>query len=166
MRFHRRQRREQRKEWGGPNLTLSPGFSLPLNLDSPENWRRFPLSPSEGERVGERGPFLPGSSGAQSASNGRGVLSLAPQAGRCPATRGASAKKRPALPGASYGYRRGRLGQCARPCCSLRASRHPLAAAHSPLLLWRRGPGRGGTLRERQSRSWPPSLFRLAGHMG
>ncbi len=32
-----------------------------------------------------------------------------------------------------------------------------------PLLLWRRGPGRGGTLRERRSRSRPPSLIRSAG---
>jgi YVTN family beta-propeller protein len=56
--------------------------SLPLNLDSPESWRRFPLSPSEGERAGVRGPLLPGGSGAQSASNGRGVLSMAPSVAR------------------------------------------------------------------------------------
>ena len=50
------------------------GSSLPLNLGSPETCRRLPLSPSEGERAGVRGPSLPGGSGAQSASNGRGVL--------------------------------------------------------------------------------------------
>ena len=32
---------------------------LPLNLGSPESCRGFPLSPSEGERVGERGPYWP-----------------------------------------------------------------------------------------------------------
>jgi hypothetical protein len=45
---------------------------LPMNLGSHETCRRFPLSPSEGERVGERGPPLPWGSGAQSASNCRG----------------------------------------------------------------------------------------------
>jgi hypothetical protein len=48
---------------------------LPMNLGSHETCRRFPLSPSEGERVGERGPPLPWGSGAQSASNCRGFLS-------------------------------------------------------------------------------------------
>jgi YegS/Rv2252/BmrU family lipid kinase len=51
---------------------------LPMNPDSPENWPPDPLSPSEGERAGERGPSLPGGSGAQSASKGRGVLSPTP----------------------------------------------------------------------------------------
>ena len=36
-----------------------------MSLDLPESCRRFPLSPSEGERAGERGPSLPGGSGAQ-----------------------------------------------------------------------------------------------------
>ncbi|MGD0262633.1 MAG: aminotransferase class I/II-fold pyridoxal phosphate-dependent enzyme [Verrucomicrobiota bacterium] len=49
---------------------------LPLNLP-PESCRRFPLSPSEGERAGERGPSLPRGSGPQSASSCRGVLSRA-----------------------------------------------------------------------------------------
>ena len=70
--------------------------ALIMNTDSPENWRRFPLSPSEGERVGERGPSLPGSSGAQGASNGRGVLSPTLQR-RGASSAGGSAKKRPPL---------------------------------------------------------------------
>jgi mannose-6-phosphate isomerase len=53
-------------------------FPLPMNPGSPEICRRFPLSPSEGERAGVRGPSLPGGSGAQSASNGPSILSLAP----------------------------------------------------------------------------------------
>jgi len=46
----------------------SPTMSLAL----PESWRRFPLSPSEGERVGERGSSLLWGSGAQSASKWSG----------------------------------------------------------------------------------------------
>jgi hypothetical protein len=46
-----------------------------MGFGSPESCRRFPLSPSEGERAGVRGPLLPCGSGAQSASNCRGVLS-------------------------------------------------------------------------------------------
>jgi hypothetical protein len=57
------------------NLQQRLNHPLPLNLRSPETGRRFPLSPSEGERAGERGLLLPEGSGAQSASNGRGVLS-------------------------------------------------------------------------------------------
>ena len=49
----------------------------PMNLDSPESGRGFSLSPSEGERAGERGPSPPWGSPAQSASKCRGVLSLA-----------------------------------------------------------------------------------------
>jgi DNA-binding response OmpR family regulator len=39
---------------------------IPTNVASPENSRQFPLSPSEGERAGVRGPTW--GSGAQSAS--------------------------------------------------------------------------------------------------
>ena len=59
-------------------LTLGAAFSrelLPLTPDSPITCRRFPLSPSEGERAGVRGPSLPWCPGAQTASNWRGVLS-------------------------------------------------------------------------------------------
>ena len=59
-------------------LKLGAAFScehLPLTPDSPMTCRRFPLSPSEGERAGVRGPRWLWSSGAQTASNGRGVLS-------------------------------------------------------------------------------------------
>jgi len=56
------------------SVQLSP---LPMNLNSPEIGRRFPLSPSEGERAGVRGPPLSWDSGAQNASKCRGVLSLA-----------------------------------------------------------------------------------------
>jgi hypothetical protein len=51
------------------------GGFLPLNLNLPVNCRRFPLSPSKGERAGERGPCRRWGSEAQSASNGRGILS-------------------------------------------------------------------------------------------
>ena len=54
-------------------------FSLPLNLGSPEGCRRFPLSPSEGERAGVRGPTW--GSGTQSASECRGILSPKERAG-------------------------------------------------------------------------------------
>ena len=47
--------------------------ALPLSLGSPESCRRFPLSPSEGERAGVRGPTW--GSGAQSAAKCRRVLS-------------------------------------------------------------------------------------------
>ena len=47
---------------------------LPLNVASPASCRRFPLSPSEGERAGARGPSL--GSGVQSASKCQGVLTL------------------------------------------------------------------------------------------
>jgi phenylalanyl-tRNA synthetase beta chain len=50
--------------------------ALSMNLVSPESCRGFPLSPSEGERAGERGPSLHGGSEAQSASKGRGGLFL------------------------------------------------------------------------------------------
>jgi hypothetical protein len=54
---------------------LSGGRSpLPLNVASPASCRRFPLSPSEGERAGVRGPSL--GSGVQSASKCQGVLTL------------------------------------------------------------------------------------------
>ena len=46
---------------------------LSLNLGGPKTCRRFPLSPSEGEGVGERGPSR--RPGVQSASNGRGAFS-------------------------------------------------------------------------------------------
>ena len=48
---------------------------LPLNLGLSGGCRQFPLSPSEGERVGLRGPTW--GSGPQSASKCRGILSLA-----------------------------------------------------------------------------------------
>ncbi len=48
---------------------------LPTNLGSPESCPRSPLSPSEEERAEERGPSLPGGSGAQTASDGQGALS-------------------------------------------------------------------------------------------
>ena len=47
--------------------------NLPMNRASPESRGRFPLSPSEEERVGVRGP--PWDSGTQSASECRGILS-------------------------------------------------------------------------------------------
>ena len=47
---------------------------LLLDLDSPKSDRRFPLSPSEGERVRERGPFWPWCSESPSASIARGIL--------------------------------------------------------------------------------------------
>jgi hypothetical protein len=50
-----------------------PPHPSPMNLGLPESCRRFPLSPSEGERAGVRGP--PWGSGAQSAAVCRGVLS-------------------------------------------------------------------------------------------
>ena len=58
----------------GPEFTAAPGKpttqpTLPMNLGSPESCRRFPLSPSEGER----GPTW--ISGTQCASECRGVLS-------------------------------------------------------------------------------------------
>jgi len=46
--------------------------TLPNSLGSPESCRQFPLSPSEGERAGVRGPS-PGS-GTQSVSEGQRVL--------------------------------------------------------------------------------------------
>jgi len=51
-------------------------MSTDANLDLPETCRRCSLSPSEGERAGLRGPRWLCASGAQSASNGRGVSSL------------------------------------------------------------------------------------------
>jgi hypothetical protein len=48
-----------------------------MNLGSSESCRRFPLSPfpqSREERAGVMGPPLPWGSGAQSASNRRGVF--------------------------------------------------------------------------------------------
>jgi len=50
-----------------------PATALPMNLGSPESCRRFPLSPSEGERLGERGPTW--ASRTQSASGCRAGLS-------------------------------------------------------------------------------------------
>jgi hypothetical protein len=47
--------------------------TLPLSPGSPESCRRFPLSPSEGERAGVRGPTY--GSGMQRASESRGGLS-------------------------------------------------------------------------------------------
>ena len=47
-----------------------------MNFGSPESRRRSPLSPSEGERAGVRGPPLPWGSGAQNASTCRGTLTL------------------------------------------------------------------------------------------
>jgi uncharacterized oligopeptide transporter (OPT) family protein len=44
-------------------LKAGSGVPLPMNPDSPENWPPNPLSPSEGERAGVRGPSLPGGSG-------------------------------------------------------------------------------------------------------
>ena len=58
----------------GQASRLSPPANS-MNLASPESCGRFPLSPSEGERAGVRGPFWPLGSGARSASNGRGFLS-------------------------------------------------------------------------------------------
>ena len=58
----------------GQASRLSPP-AISMNLASPESCGRFPLSPSEGERAGVRGPFWPLGSGARSASNGRGFLS-------------------------------------------------------------------------------------------
>jgi len=54
--------------WLAPTNRAS---ALLLNRGSPA----ISLSPSEGERAGERGPSLPGGSGPQSASECRGVLS-------------------------------------------------------------------------------------------
>ena len=45
----------------------------PMSLSLPESCRRLPLSPSEGERAGVRGPSLPGSSAAQGALPIRGI---------------------------------------------------------------------------------------------
>jgi len=70
--------------------------------------------------------------------------------------------------------------ECADASDFMRALSRPNIAAHKdaapctrlgahwprrcfPLLLWRRGAGRGGTVRERHSCSWRPSLFRFAG---
>src|ERR1017187_306910 len=66
-----------RKSWRlrAHSRTAPEVFSLPLNLGLPASCRRFPLSPSSSERVGERGPCWAWGSGPQSASNGRGVLS-------------------------------------------------------------------------------------------
>ena len=47
--------------------------ALPVSLSMSESCRRFPLSPSEGERAGVRS--APSPSVAQSAPNGQGVLS-------------------------------------------------------------------------------------------
>ena len=47
---------------------------VPVNVASLTIWRRFPLSPSEGERAWVRGPSW--GSGVQSASKCRGVLNL------------------------------------------------------------------------------------------
>ena len=47
-----------------------------MNLGLPESCRRFSLSPSGGEKAGVRGPSW--GLGAQSASNGRGVLLTLP----------------------------------------------------------------------------------------
>jgi len=52
--------------------------TFPINLDSSETLPRSPLSPSEGERAGVRGPSSPRRSEVQSASKGPGILSLAP----------------------------------------------------------------------------------------
>jgi asparagine synthase (glutamine-hydrolysing) len=59
-------------------LPVASTTTLSLNLGAPVTGRRFPLSPSEGERAGVRGPSWSWRSGAQSASNGPGVLSLQP----------------------------------------------------------------------------------------
>ena len=55
--------------------TSSSGWATDrvMTLGLSESCRRFPLSPSEGERAGVRGASLP--SGAESASSGPGVLS-------------------------------------------------------------------------------------------
>ena len=45
-----------------------------MNLGSPESCRRFPPSPSEGDRAGLRGPPSPWRSGAQCASSCRGIF--------------------------------------------------------------------------------------------
>jgi len=59
---------------------LAYAAHLPMNFDSPMSCPGFPLSPSEGERAGVRGPRLARGSGAQSASTGRSVLSLPAEA--------------------------------------------------------------------------------------
>jgi Cu+-exporting ATPase len=61
---------------GQVQASESEAQELPMTFGLPESSRRFPLSPSEGERAGERGPSLPGDSGAKSASNGGGDLFL------------------------------------------------------------------------------------------
>jgi len=63
---------------------LSSTKRLPMNVRSPESCRQFPLSPSEGERAGVRGPFLrwvhdptvrqKGRGGSRGPNHPRGVL--------------------------------------------------------------------------------------------
>ena len=77
---------------GTNDFTIAAWVDLSMNLRSPQNGRAFPLSPSEGERAGVRGPSLSGGSRAstlgsrtamedgQSVSNVQGVLS--PEAGQ------------------------------------------------------------------------------------
>src|ERR1035441_5370433 len=65
-----------RQPAGRPPHTAASRIILGLfrmKPESPKTCRRFPLSSSEGERAGARGPL--GGCGAQSASKSRGLLS-------------------------------------------------------------------------------------------
>ncbi len=49
-------------EWWSDAKPPTPAF-MSMNLPLQEDWRQFPLSPSEGERAGVRGPFFRWGSG-------------------------------------------------------------------------------------------------------
>jgi acetyl esterase/lipase len=67
-------------------------FALPHDLGPSKSGRQFPLSPSEGERAGVRGPFLPWASGSQPALTVWVILSLFLAAGCTTQTKDTAAR--------------------------------------------------------------------------